>query len=62
MDWRIRALSVSEVHSSFFSDRVRFPEGSVEFDYALVMRDILHEWHKAEDLYTVSGTSGKGSH
>jgi len=54
MDWRIRALSVTEVHSSFFADRQRFPEGSVTFDHALVMRDILHEWHKAEDLYAVS--------
>jgi len=54
MDWRIRALSVTEVHSSFFADRERFPEGSVEFDHALVMRDILHEWHKVEDLYALS--------
>jgi len=54
LDWRIRALSVTEVHSSFFADRQRFPEGSIEFDHALVMRDILHEWHKAEDLYAVS--------
>src|SRR4030095_5973379 len=42
LDWRVRALSVSEVHSSFFADRQRFPEGSIEFDHALVMRDILH--------------------
>jgi len=54
MDWRIRALSPTSVHSSFFADRQRFPEGSVAFDHALVMRDILHEWHKAEDLYAVS--------
>ena len=54
VDWRIRALSISEVHSSYFADRQRFPEGSIEFDHALVMRDILHEWHKAEDLYAVS--------
>jgi hypothetical protein len=53
-DWRIRALSVSEVQSSFFADRQRFPEGSTEFDHALVMRDIQHEWHKAEDLYAIS--------
>jgi uncharacterized protein DUF2071 len=57
MNWRIRALSVTEVHSSFFADRQRFPEGSIEFDHALVMRDILHEWHKAEDLYAVSRTA-----
>jgi hypothetical protein len=57
LDWRIRALSVTEVHSSFFADRKRFPEGSIEFDHALVMRDILHEWHKAEDLYAASRTA-----
>ncbi len=54
MDWRIRALSTTSVHSTFFADRERFPEGSVTFDHALVMRDILHEWHKAEDLHSVS--------
>jgi hypothetical protein len=57
VDWRIRALSVTEVHSSYFADRQRFPLGSIEFDHALVMRDILHEWHKAEDLYAVSQTA-----
>jgi hypothetical protein len=54
LDWRLRALSVSEVQSSFFADRQRFPEGSTEFDHALVMRDLRHEWHKAEDLYALS--------
>ena len=29
----------------------RFPTGSVEFDCALVMRNLGHEWHSAEDLY-----------
>jgi hypothetical protein len=54
MDWRIRALSVTSVHSSYFANRQRFPEGSVTFDHALVMRDILHEWQKAEDLHSAS--------
>jgi hypothetical protein len=54
VDWRIRALAVSEVYSSFFADRARFPDGSVEFDHALIMRDVIHEWHKAEDLYAAS--------
>ena len=57
VDWRIRALAVSQVHSSFFADRERFPDGSVQFDHALIMRDVLHEWHKAEDLYTISGAA-----
>lgn len=54
LDWRVRALAVTEVYSSFFADRSRFPEGSIAFDHALIMRDILHEWHKAEDLVAVS--------
>ena len=53
LEWRVQALGVSEVWSSFFEDRNRFPPGSVEFDHALIMRDIRHEWHDADDLYTV---------
>jgi len=51
LDWRVRALSISEVESSFFSDPERFPKGSIEFDHALIMRDLRHEWHQAEDMY-----------
>ena len=49
--WRVEPLQVDEVQSSYFSDRTRFPEGSVAFDCALVMRNVGHEWHGAEDLY-----------
>ena len=44
-------LRVDEVRSSYFSDPARFPRESVEFDCALVMRNVGHEWHSAEDLY-----------
>jgi hypothetical protein len=54
LDWRLRALAVTQVHSSYFQDREKFPEGSVEFDHVLIMRDIVHEWHQAEDLYAVA--------
>ncbi|MFL5731795.1 MAG: DUF2071 domain-containing protein [Chloroflexia bacterium] len=50
-DWRVEPLDIKKVHSSFFADRTNFPEGSVEFDNALIMRNIAHEWHNAEDLY-----------
>jgi hypothetical protein len=53
LDWRLRALSISEVQSTFFADRQRFPSGSIEFDHALIMRDLRHQWHKAADLYTM---------
>jgi hypothetical protein len=48
--WSVAALAVQHVHSSFFSDRAQFPEGSVELDCALLMRNIVHEWHTAADL------------
>jgi hypothetical protein len=48
--WKIGALEVEAVHSSFFADETRFPKGSVTFDCGLVMRDIEHEWHSEPDL------------
>jgi hypothetical protein len=44
-------MKVEEAHTSFFCDRTRFPEGTVDLDCALVMRGIDHEWHSRPDLY-----------
>lgn len=49
-DWRVRPLNVEHVESSLFSDESVFPAGSVEFDHALMMRDIPHEWHQSDDM------------
>ncbi|MBX3276121.1 MAG: DUF2071 domain-containing protein [Sandaracinaceae bacterium] len=49
-DWRVGALAVDEVSSSYFEDASRFPAGSVAFDCALVMRDLEHEWRSESDL------------
>ena len=43
--WKVEALAVEHVSSSFFDDVIRFPVGSVTFDCALVMRGIHHSWH-----------------
>ena len=48
--WQVEPLDVEEVHSSFFDDESLFPKGSIEFDCALLMRDIEHEWHGRSDL------------
>jgi len=48
--WQMTPLAVSEVHSSFFEDRVKFPSGSVEFDSGLLMRNIPHQWRKLESI------------
>ncbi|MGO9204442.1 MAG: hypothetical protein ACLQM8_28305 [Limisphaerales bacterium] len=49
--WSNYSRSVTEVLSSYFADRQRFPEGAIEFDHALLMRNLKHEWHQADDLY-----------
>jgi len=50
-NWRVAPLEVDRAVSSFFDDQERFPSGTVEFDNALLMRDVDHEWHARETLY-----------
>lgn len=51
--WRMQPLAVSEHRSAFFGDETLFPRGSVEFDCALVMRDLEHSWVARGDVCTV---------
>ena len=51
--WQVEPLDVEEVRSSFFDDVSQFPRGSIEFDSALLMRGIEHEWHGKADLCCV---------
>ncbi|MEI9865560.1 MAG: hypothetical protein WDN00_13635 [Limisphaerales bacterium] len=44
-EWRMESLAVEKVESSFFEDTGLFPAGSVKFDSAFLMRDLVHEWH-----------------
>lgn len=48
--WQVRPFQVDQVFSSFFNDCTSFPGNSVQFDHALVMRDISHAWHTAPEL------------
>jgi hypothetical protein len=50
LQWRVQPLAVRRVESSFFEDRKLFPADSVEFDCALLMRGIDHEWHGRPSL------------
>jgi hypothetical protein len=50
-EWRVEPLEAEKVYSSYFADESKFPAGSAEFDHALIMRNIAHEWHTASDLY-----------
>lgn len=49
-NWDVRPLAVESVESDFFNDSRLFPPGSVEFDCALVMRGIEHEWHACGEM------------
>ena len=49
--WQVAPLEIRAVHSSYFSDESVFPAGSIEFDHALIMKNVAHEWHSAQDLY-----------
>jgi hypothetical protein len=44
LNWAVSPLAVSNVYSSFFADNALFPQGSVRFDNALLMRNMEHEW------------------
>jgi len=49
--WKVVPLSVTEVYSSYFSDEKIFPKGTVQFDCALLMENLAHEWQGTDDLY-----------
>ena len=48
--WQVQPLAVEKVESSFFEDQNLFPADRVQFDCALLMRGIDHEWHAREPL------------
>lgn len=49
-EWSVTPLEIESVQSSFFENESLFPPGSVEFDCALLMRNIQHEWQGRPDL------------
>lgn len=55
-NWQVLPLTVDKVESSFFEDCKLFPPGSVEFDCALLMRGIEHEWHGRGSLGAASAS------
>jgi hypothetical protein len=44
-NWKIEPLNVTSVQSSFFENENIFPKRSIQFDNALLMTQIKHEWH-----------------
>jgi len=50
--WKTEPFKVNHIRSSFFDSQERFPEGSIEFDSALYMHDIEHQWQRLHPLAT----------
>jgi hypothetical protein len=47
----VQPLELARYSSTYFDDQTRFPEGSVLFDCALIMRDTPHEWIGESELF-----------
>ena len=56
----IQGKIARRILANYRAGATRFPVGTVQFDHALLMRDIPHQWHQAEDLYV--GTQGRHRH
>jgi hypothetical protein len=48
--WNVVPFEVSEVRSSLFETKELFPRESAQFDCALLMRDVPHQWHALREL------------
>jgi hypothetical protein len=49
-EWKVQPLEVAQVSSGFFEDKSIFPEGCIQFDNALLMENISHEWKTLPDI------------
>jgi len=55
--WHVRPLAVEHVASSWLDDPSCFPAGSWQFDSALHMANLEHEWHVHDPLRFTSATA-----
>lgn len=49
-NWNVSAFDLSRVYSSFYDNKEIFSNGSIEFDHALLMKNIAHKWHNTESF------------
>ena len=49
-EWQVSPLKIDQSYSSYFDDESIFPKWSIEFDHALLMRGVAHEWHAAPTM------------
>jgi hypothetical protein len=49
-NWKVEPLALDFVQTSFYDNETLFPETSVKFDHALLMRNVAHLWHSAKSV------------
>lgn len=49
-NWKVSPLAVNHVDSSYFNNKRDFPDGSIQFDHALLMENIEHRWASNADI------------
>jgi len=52
--WKVEPLEIDFLSTSYFSDERLFPKGTAEFDSALLMRDIPHQWRAGPPIAAAS--------
>lgn len=55
MEWNMEPMLVDQEFSAFFTNQDMFPRGSVEFDSAVIVRNLKHSWVSRESLCNVCG-------
>lgn len=56
-EWSMEPVAVESVRTSYFDNTAIFPRGGVQFDCALVMRNIAHEWHGRGQMCCAEATT-----
>jgi len=53
--WEVKPMIVSKVVSSYFENEQVFPKGTIQFDNALLMKNIAHDWKSVlqKDAYSM---------
>lgn len=49
-NWDLAPVTISDLHASFFADGKRFPQGSVGFDSAVILREVPHHWQALGEM------------
>ena len=50
--WHVTPLQMLALQSAWYDDPIRFPQGSIQLDHALLMRDIPHQWLAQPEMET----------